>query len=54
MYNKREGFFMEKCHYCDYQTDSKIKFAKHVFHEHKQNRQTYLIQTKYNGIQPLS
>ena len=52
MYNKREGFFMEKCHYCDYQTDNKIKFAKHVFHEHKQNRQIYLIQTKYNNIQP--
>lgn len=52
MYNKREGFFMEKCHYCDYQTDNKIKFAKHVLHEHKQNRQTYLIQTKYNNIQP--
>jgi hypothetical protein len=27
---------MEKCHYCDYTTDSKIKFAKHVLHEHKQ------------------
>jgi very-short-patch-repair endonuclease len=43
---------MEKCHYCDYTTDSKIKFAKHVLHEHKLNRQNYLIQTKYNGIQP--
>ena len=53
MYNKREGFFMEKCHYCDYQTDNKIKFAKHVLHEHKQNRQNYLIQTKYNGVQPI-
>ena len=52
MYNKREGFFMIKCYYCDYTTDSKIKFAKHVLHEHKLNRQNYLIQTKYNGIQP--
>lgn len=43
---------MEQCIYCDYTTDNKIKFAKHVLHEHKQNRQTYLIQTKYNGIQP--
>jgi very-short-patch-repair endonuclease len=43
---------MEKCHYCNYQTDSKIKFAKHVLHEHKLNRQNYLIQTEYNGIQP--
>jgi very-short-patch-repair endonuclease len=43
---------MEKCHYCDYTTDSKIKFAKHVLHEHKQNKQNYLIQTRYNGIQP--
>jgi hypothetical protein len=44
---------MEQCVYCDYQTDNKIKFAKHVLHEHKQNRQTYLIQTRYNGIQPI-
>jgi very-short-patch-repair endonuclease len=43
---------MEKCYYCDYQTDNKIKFAKHVLHEHKLNRQNYLIQTKYNNIQP--
>ena len=43
---------MEKCTYCDYITDNKIKFAKHVLHEHKQNRQEYLIQTIYNGIQP--
>ena len=43
---------MIKCYYCDYTTDSKIKFAKHVLHEHKLNRQNYLIQTKYNGIQP--
>lgn len=43
---------MEKCYYCDYQTDNKIKFAKHVLHEHKLNRQNYLIQTKYEGIQP--
>jgi hypothetical protein len=43
---------MEQCIYCDYTTDNKIKFAKHVLHEHKQNRQTYLIQIKYNGIQP--
>jgi G:T-mismatch repair DNA endonuclease (very short patch repair protein) len=44
---------MENCAYCDYQTDNKIKFAKHVLHEHKQNRQNYLIQTKYNGTQPI-
>jgi very-short-patch-repair endonuclease len=43
---------MEKCYYCDYQTESKIKFAKHVLHTHKQNRQEYLIQTQHNGIQP--
>jgi very-short-patch-repair endonuclease len=43
---------MEKCTYCDYITDNKIKFAKHVLHEHKQNRQEYLTQTRYNGIQP--
>ncbi len=43
---------MEKCTYCDYITDNKIKFAKHVLHEHKQNRQEYLIQTRYNDIQP--
>jgi len=43
---------MEKCYYCNYTTDNKIKFAKHILHEHKSNKQTYLIQTKYNGIQP--
>lgn len=43
---------MEKCHYCDYQTDNKIRFAKHVLHEHKLNKSSYLLQTKYNGIQP--
>jgi G:T-mismatch repair DNA endonuclease (very short patch repair protein) len=43
---------MEKCHYCDYQTDNKIKFAKHVLHEHKLNKQNYLIQIKYGGVQP--
>jgi len=43
---------MEKCYYCNYTTDNKIKFAKHVLHKHKSNKQTYLIQTKYNGIQP--
>jgi hypothetical protein len=43
---------MQKCYYCDYQTDNKFKFAKHVLHEHKLNRQNYLIQTKYNNIQP--
>jgi very-short-patch-repair endonuclease len=44
---------MGKCAYCDYQTDNKIKFAQHVLHVHKLNRQSYLIQTKYEGIQPV-
>jgi very-short-patch-repair endonuclease len=43
---------MEKCKYCEFETDNKIKFAKHVLHEHKQNRQTYLIQTEFNGVHP--
>lgn len=43
---------MLQCKLCDYQTDNKIKFAKHVLHEHKLNRQNYLIQTKYGGAQP--
>jgi very-short-patch-repair endonuclease len=43
---------MEKCKYCDYETENKIKFSKHILYEHKQNKQTYLIQTRYNGIQP--
>ena len=43
---------MIKCYYCDYKTDNKIKFAKHVLHEHKTNRQNYLIQTQYNNIHP--
>lgn len=38
----REDFFMIKCHYYDYTTDSKIKFAKHILHEHKLNKQNYL------------
>jgi very-short-patch-repair endonuclease len=44
---------MKQCTYCTYQTDNKIKFAKHVLHVHKLNRQNYLIQTKYGGIQPV-
>ena len=43
---------MIQCKLCNYKTDNKIKFAKHVLHEHKLNRQNYLIQTKYSGIQP--
>jgi len=43
---------MIQCKLCDYQTDNKIKFAKHVLHEHKLNRQNYLIQTEYNNTQP--
>lgn len=43
---------MLQCKLCNYKTDSKIKFAKHVLHEHKLNRQNYLIQTEYNNIQP--
>jgi very-short-patch-repair endonuclease len=43
---------MEKCHYCDYQTDNKRKFAKHGLFEHNLNKQNYLIQVKYDGIQP--
>jgi very-short-patch-repair endonuclease len=43
---------MLQCKLCDYQTDNKIKFAKHVLHEHGLNRQNYLIQTEYNGVQP--
>jgi hypothetical protein len=43
---------MIQCELCNYQIDNKIKFAKHVLHEHKLNKQNYLIQTKYNGIQP--
>ena len=43
---------MLQCQLCTYQIDNKIKFAKHVLYEHKLNRQNYLIQTKYEGIQP--
>jgi very-short-patch-repair endonuclease len=43
---------MIQCKLCNYETNSKIKFAKHVLHEHKLNRQNYLIQIKYSGIQP--
>jgi len=43
---------MIQCKLCNYKTDNKIKFAKHVLHEHKLNRQNYLIQTEYNNIHP--
>ena len=43
---------MLQCKLCDYQIDNKAKFAKHVLYEHKLNRQNYLIQIKYNNIQP--
>jgi very-short-patch-repair endonuclease len=43
---------MQKCELCNYQNDNKLKFSKHVLYEHKLNKQNYLIQTIYNGIQP--
>jgi very-short-patch-repair endonuclease len=43
---------MIQCKLCNYKIDNKIKFAKHVLHEHKLNRQNYLIQTEYNNIHP--
>jgi very-short-patch-repair endonuclease len=44
---------MEKCLLCDYQSDNKISFAKHVLHTHKLKKPEYLIQTKYGGSHPL-
>lgn len=44
---------MEKqCFYCEYKSENKIKFAKHILHSHKLKIPDYLIKTKYNGIPP--
>jgi len=43
---------MEKCKYCGYITDNKIKFAKHCLYTHKLNRSNYILQTQYSGITP--
>lgn len=44
---------MEQCSLCNYQSDNKISYAKHILHVHKLNMSDYLVQTKYNGIHPL-
>jgi len=43
---------MQHCKLCKYETDNKFKFAKHCLVEHNLNRQNYLIQTEFNGVQP--
>lgn len=44
---------MIQCLLCDYKTENKIKFSKHILHTHKLNKPNYLIQTKYNNIPPV-
>lgn len=44
---------MEKCQLCDFETDSKMKLAKHILHTHKINMHNYVLQTRYNNIQPV-
>jgi len=44
---------MEKCQLCDFETDSKMKLAKHILHTHKLNMHSYVLQTRYNNIQPV-
>jgi len=44
---------MIQCLLCDYKTENKIKFSKHILHTHKLNKPNYLIQTKYNNITPV-
>ena len=44
---------MEHCPLCNYQSDNKISFAKHILHSHKLNKPEYLIQFKYNGVHPV-
>lgn len=43
---------MEKCELCEYESDNKIKFAKHVLHTHGFKRGDYIIKTKHGGVPP--
>jgi len=44
---------MLKCQLCDYETDKQQKLSKHTSFVHKLKFPEYLIQTKYNGKNPL-
>jgi very-short-patch-repair endonuclease len=42
-----------KCQLCDYKTDKQQKLSKHTSFVHKLKFPNYLIQVKYNGVNPL-
>lgn len=44
---------MLKCQLCNYETDKQIKLSKHTNFTHKLKFPDYLIQIKYQGINPL-
>lgn len=44
---------MLKCQLCSYETDKQQKLSKHTSFYHKLKFPEYLIQVKYNGINPL-
>jgi len=44
---------MLKCQLCNYETDKQQKLSKHTFFYHKLKFPEYLIQVKYNGINPM-
>jgi len=44
---------MLKCQLCNYETDKQQKLSKHTSFTHKLKFPEYLIQTKYNGKNPL-
>ena len=41
-----------KCELCDFETNSKIKLSKHILHTHKLKVGEYILQIKYNNINP--
>jgi very-short-patch-repair endonuclease len=44
---------MLKCQLCNYETDKQQKLSKHTSFYHKLKFPEYLIQIKYNGVNPL-
>lgn len=44
---------MFKCQLCNYETDKQQKLSKHTSFYHKLKFPEYLIQVKYNGINPI-
>lgn len=43
---------MLHCKICNFQTEHRVEFTRHLLQKHKLNRPNYLIQTEYSGIPP--